>query len=84
VTALAMVNGAIIANLQDASMMVSPSFSLSVSDDVQLVAGGYVGIGERPDATSTTEILLDPTKLQFNSEFGMMPGSGFVQIRSYF
>ncbi len=84
VTALAMVNGAIIANLQDASMMVSPSLSLSVSDDVQLVAGGYVGIGERPDATSTTEILLDPTKLQFNSEFGMMPGSGFVQVRSYF
>lgn len=83
-TALSMLNAAVIANLLDASMMLSPSFSVSVSDNVQMVAGGYVGLGERPKATSTTEILLDPSALQLNSEFGMMPGSGFIQVRSYY
>ena len=83
-TALSMLNAAFIANLKDASMMVSPSLSVSVSDNVQMVAGGYVGVGERPNATSTTEILLNSKALELNSEFGLMPGSGFIQVRSYY
>ena len=83
-TALSSGSLAIIGNLMDASALVSPSLSLSVSDEVQLVAGGYVGLGERPKTTSVTEILINPNALQVQSEFGMMPGSGFVQLKSYF
>ena len=75
---------AFIANVVDQSALLSPSWTLSVSDEVQLVAGGYVGIGERPQATSLTEILLDSNGISIPSEFGMLPGSGFVQLRSYF
>jgi len=75
---------AVIANIGDASMLLSPSWTLSVSDEVQLVAGGYVGLGERPTPTSVTEILLDSNGMSVPSEFGMLPGSGFVQLRSYF
>ena len=83
-TALSSASIAFIGNVVDASMLLSPSLSLSVSDDVQLVAGGFVGVGERPKTTSVTEVLLNPDALQVGSEFGMMPGSGFVQLRSYF
>ena len=84
ITALSSGNIALIGNVVDASMLVSPSLSISVSDDVQLVAGGFVGVGDRPETTSVTEVLLNPDALQVGSEFGMMPGSGFVQMRSYF
>ena len=84
ITALSSGNIALIGNVVDASMLLSPSLSISVSDDVQLVAGGFVGVGARPETTSVTEILINPDALQVGSEFGMMPGSGFVQMRSYF
>lgn len=84
VTALSSGNLAIIGNVVDASMLLSPSLSISVSDEVQLVAGGFVGLGEQPKTTSVTEVLINPDALKVNSEFGMMPGSGFVQLRSYF
>ena len=84
ITALSSGNIALIGNVVDASMLLSPSLSISVSDDVQLVAGGFVGVGSRPETTSVTEILINPDALQVGSEFGMMPGSGFVQMRSYF
>jgi hypothetical protein len=83
-TALSSGSLAVIVNVLDASALLSPSVSLSVSDEVQLVAGGYVGLGDRPSATSTTEVLLNPSSLQAQSEFGMMPGSGFIQLKSYF
>ena len=69
-------NIALIGNVVDVSMLVSPSLSLSVSDEVQLVAGGgFVGVGDRPKTTSVTEILINPDALQVGSEFGMIPGS---------
>ena len=84
ITALSSANLALIGNVVDASVLLSPSLSLSVSDEVQLVAGGFVGLGTQPKTTSVTEVLINPDALQVNSEFGMMPGSGFVQMRSYF
>ena len=84
VTSLSSANLALIGNVVDASMLLSPSLSISVSDEVQLVAGGFVGLGEQPKTTSVTEVLINPEALQVNSEFGMMPGSGFLQLRSYF
>ena len=84
ITALSSGSLALIGNVVDASMLLSPSLSISVSDEVQMVAGGFVGLGEQPKTTSVTEVLINPDALQVNSEFGMMPGSGFVQLRSYF
>ena len=56
-------------------VLLSPSLSISVSDEVQLVAGGFVGLGEQPKTTSVTEVLINPDALHVNSEFGLMPGS---------
>ena len=81
ITALYSGNIALIGNVVDASMLVSPSLSISVSDDVRWWLEDLLVL-QRPGRIMT-EILLNPDALQVKSEFGMMPGSGFVQMRSY-
>ena len=70
-------------NVVDASVLLSPSLSLSVSDEVQLVAGGFVA-GRAAGDNIWTEVLINPDALHVNPEFGLMPGSAFVLLRSYF
>ncbi|MFT5681719.1 MAG: hypothetical protein ACI8RZ_002625 [Myxococcota bacterium] len=67
---------AIIANLEDPSMLLSPGLSWSVSGNADVLAGAYVGIGERPE--------LEGFSFVTNSEFGLYPAAGFLQMRSYF
>ena len=74
---------ATIVNLNDQSLMLMPSVSVSVSDEVSLVAGGYIGIGDEPDAISATELMLF-VEPGLNSEFGMMGTTAFVQLKAYF
>lgn len=73
-----------IVNINDSSFMLMPSLSISVSDEVSLVAGGYMGIGEEPKATSATELILLGIEPKLNSEFGLMGSTGFVQMKAYF
>ena len=70
-------------NLGDGSAFLGPSVSISVSDDVQAVLGGFLGLGERPPEVSFDEILLGE-ELGLGSEFGMNPPMAFVQMRAYF
>ena len=64
ITALSSGTVAVIGNVVDTSMLVSPSLNISVSDEVQLVVGGFVGVGDRPKTTSVTEVLINPDALQ--------------------
>ena len=47
--------------------MLMPSVSVSVSDEVSLVGGGYMGIGEEPRTTSATELNMFELEPKFNS-----------------
>ncbi len=71
-----------IGNLNDQSTMLSPSLSISVSDNTQVALGGFVGLGEGPEDIEILELAED---IQFlNSEFGFFPKMFFAQMRSYF
>ena len=67
---------AIITNLTDPSALLSPGVSWSVSDNADVLLGAYVGLGERPD--------IDLLSFAANSEFGLYPAAGYLQMRSYF
>ena len=94
-TPLVMANASWIGNLQDGSGLLAPGLTVSVSDEVQMVTGGFVGLGARPDEPSAID-LLDPNTgmplqgdalnaaLGVNSEFGMYPSSVHVQLKNYF
>lgn len=64
-------NLALIGNLEDASLMLLPGVSWSVGDNSEVSAGAYFGVGERPDVT-------------VESEFGLVPATGYMQMRAYF
>ena len=72
----------VIGNLNDISMMFSPSLSISVSDSTQAAIGGFLGIGESPEDLELSDLTENPQFL--NSEFGFFPKMCFVQMRSYF
>lgn len=62
---------ALIANLEDPSLLVAPALSVNVSSEVDLSAGMYLGVGARPDG------------LELRSELGLLPATGFVRIALY-
>ncbi|MCB9781054.1 MAG: hypothetical protein H6742_20965 [Alphaproteobacteria bacterium] len=69
-----MISGSLsaIANVEDPSALLIPSVAVSVADNASMSAGAYVGLGARPDG------------LQFESELGYMPVTGFVSMAMYF
>ena len=85
----------IIANMLDSSALLAPGLIVSVSDEVELVVGGFIGVGQRPDDISLVDIL-DPqtgfplqgdalnSSLGVNSEFGLYPSSAHLQMKAYF
>ena len=62
--------------------MLSPSLSISVSDNTLAAIGGFMGIGEKPEDIQLSDMMGDSQIL--NSEFGFFPKMFFAQIRSYF
>lgn len=72
-----------IVNPLDHSFLLTPSINLSVDNNVQLVAGGYIAVGDRPKQIDVSQILTG-TPLEIHSEFGMMSNSVFVQLKNYF
>lgn len=88
---------AVISNLGDPSALLAVSGSWSVADNADLVFGGYRGLGLPPDEV-LFDVVLDPagggltvvppsdTALagSVNSEFGLYPTMGYVQMRAYF
>jgi hypothetical protein len=70
-------------NIEDGSLFVSPSSSISVSDEVQIALGGFVGIGDRPISPELID-LITGVDIETPSEFGLYPSMFFVQMRAYF
>ena len=95
VTPLVQTTTMLIGNVMDGSALLAPGVTVSVSDEVQLVVGGFVGLGERPDEVQVSD-LLDPSTgfpvqgeslnaaLGVNDEFGFYPSSAYVQMKAYF
>jgi hypothetical protein len=83
VTPLVFANISVITNFMDSSAMITPSLQVSVSDEVQLNLGGYIGLGEAPDEITLTELLLGED-MSINSEFGMLSKTAFLQCKMYF
>lgn len=93
-TPLINVNLALIANLQDPSMLIAPGFGWSVGNNVELGVGGYVGLGQRPGEMDEMDLLDADFTLKsedellraipIRSEFGLTPAMTYVQIKVYF
>lgn len=82
---------AAVVNLQDGSAFAAPTLAWSVSDEADLAAGAFVGVGARPTGISWESLLQAGTELEdilaavpVNSEFGMVPATGFLQLKMYF
>lgn len=62
---------AVIGNLEDPSAMVAPGLRVSISDEAELSAGAYVGLGARPEG------------LDLQSELGALPTTGFLRLGAW-
>lgn len=83
VTPLLPFTGLVIANLGDLSLVLAPSLDYSVSQNIDLAAGAYVGLGRRPEITGIPAATpLRPDLL--HSEFGSYPDLLFLSFRIYF
>jgi len=85
-------------NLDDGSALLSPSAHWSVADEVDLLLGGYFGVGEHPEkrvpwmpaqagtgAAAADSGLMDPARfIKVNSEFGLVSSTVFVEMKAYF
>lgn len=60
-----------VVNLTDPSALVAPVLSWSVAENADVVAGGYLGLGARPQEA-------------VRSEYGLLPGTAFAQMKAYF
>ena len=86
---------AVYANLEDSSALLSPSIAVSISDNADLSAGAFIGMGDRPSDVNPLD-LVDPATFQplpddeaarrlgVNSEFGLVAPTFFVQMKSAF
>ena len=94
-TPLVAASASVIGNLTDGSALIAPNVAVSISDEVQLVCGGFAGLGERPADRELVD-LFDPATgalltggalseaLGVQSEFGLYPSSLFLQMKAYF
>ncbi len=83
ITPLLPFTGLVIANLGDLSLVLAPSLNYSLSQDVDLAAGAYVGLGRKPEVTGfAVAASLQPDLL--HSEFGSYPGLIYLSFRVYF
>jgi len=66
-----------VGNLRDPSAILGPGLSWSISDEVNLESGLYLGVGERPSTA------LSATGLDLGSEFGLLPSTAYLVLRAY-
>jgi hypothetical protein len=88
VTPLISAGGALITNVEDGSAFVAPNFSWSVGSNTTFVAGGFVGLGERPGSETqsftVSGVPIEATVPVLKSEFGTYPAALFAQLKAYF
>jgi hypothetical protein len=85
-------NLAVIGNLVDPSAMVAPVLAWSVAGNVDFAVGGYFGAGKRPYGVTLADLIAEAgldedallAAMPVNSEFGLLPATGFLQLKAYF
>ena len=76
ITPLISLGSVVLSNISDPSVFPSLQVEYSCAQDIYLSAGGFVGIGKRPET--------EDEETQFRSEFGGYPTLFFSSFRLYF
>ena len=76
ITPLISLSGVVLSNLSDPSVFPSLQVEYNLAQDIYLSAGGFIGIGRRPETENE--------ETQFRSEFGGYPTLFFSSFRIYF
>jgi hypothetical protein len=85
---------AAVVNLHDPSALLGPTLAWSVADDAELVAGAWAGLGAGPGRVQAADLAFNPFDpaglremlrgLPVRSEMGLLPTTGFLQLRAFF
>ena len=76
ITPLISLSGVVLSNIADPSVFPSLQIEYNFAQDIYLSAGGFIGIGKRPET--------EDEETQFRSEFGGYPTLFFSSFRIYF
>ena len=76
ITPLISLSGVVLSNIADPSLFPSLQIEYNFAQDIYLSAGGFIGIGKRPET--------EDEETQFRSEFGGYPTLFFLSFRLYF
>ena len=76
ITPLISLSGVVLSNIADPSVFPSLQVEYNFAQDIYLSAGGFIGIGKRPET--------EDEETQFRSEFGGYPTLFFSSFRLYF
>ena len=76
ITPLISLSGVVLSNIVDPSVFPSLQIEYNFAQDIYLSAGGFIGIGKRPET--------EDEETQFKSEFGGYPTLLFSSFRIYF
>ena len=76
ITPLIGLSGVVLSNVSDPSVFPSLQIEYNFAQDIYLSAGGFIGIGKRPET--------EDDETQFRSEFGGYPTLFFSSFRIYF
>ena len=76
ITPLISLGGVVLSNISDPSLFPSLQIEYNFAQDIYLSAGGFIGIGKRPET--------EDEETQFRSEFGGYPTLFFSSFRIYF
>ena len=76
ITPLISLGGVVLSNISDPSVFPSLQIEYNFAQDIYLSAGGFIGIGKRPET--------EDEETQFRSEFGGYPTLFFSSFRLYF
>ena len=76
ITPLISLSGVVLSNVADPSVFPSLQVEYNFAQDIYLSAGGFIGIGKRPET--------EDDETQFKSEFGGYPTFFFSSFRIYF
>ena len=77
-------NLSVLSNVLDPSAFLAPGINWSVAEEADVIAGGYIGLGKRPEEVDILALLDPQADLGIRSEFGVLPTTFFVQVRTYF
>ena len=76
ITPLISLGGVLLSNISDPSVFPSLQIEYNFAQDIYISAGGFIGIGKRPET--------EDEELEFRSEFGGYPTLFFSSFRIYF